>query len=64
MRTGFVKYYKDCEIYYHGWCFAVTDKNGLTIFETESGMESEILTVENWIEENTTNGILNNNFQK
>lgn len=64
MRTGFVKRYKGCEIYYKGWCFAVTDKNGLTIFETESGFPSEILIVEDWIDENTTDGKLNDNIQK
>lgn len=64
MKTGFVKYYKGCEIEYKGWCFAVIDKNGLTVFETESGFPSEISTVEDWIEKNITNGKLNDNIQK
>lgn len=59
MRKGFIKKYKGCQIDYMWGRYVVSDKNGLTIYETRYGLSE----VEDWIEKNTTNGKLNINIQ-
>jgi len=60
MRRGFVKEYKGCKIHYVQERFVVTDEHGATIHETRWGLP----IVEDWIDENTTNGKLNDNIQE